>query len=86
MNKAACGARQALIPAAIAPTTKIQSIQIRPVTRRGRAFSEQQAQQQHSNQYASENAPRILQAVGDDLRTPGPQQQLLHGELPIRAI
>ena len=46
----------------------------------GSLFSEHQIQhQQGCDQSGGEHAPRILLAIGDDLRTPAPGQQLLHG-------
>jgi hypothetical protein len=64
----------AAAPVAIA---KIKSADIaagrRPV------FPEHQIQQQDCDQHRGEHAPGILLAIGEDLRTPTPEQELLHG-------
>ena len=64
----------AAAPVAIA---KIKSAEI--AAGRRSLFSEHQIQHQGCNQDGGEHAPAILLAIGDDLRAPAPEEQLLHG-------
>src|ERR1700682_5443390 len=48
----------------------------------GRSIPEHEIEEQDYSQHDREHPPRVLLAVGDDLRTPSAEQQLLHGVRP----